>query len=109
MRCWIRPAMLVLGPLCGCSLAGEPVRAEAPSLTVGAMVFRRISPKLYGADAPDFYLLETEVTNEQYQSFLLGTGAQKDETPPREPEDSPRAKARRQGYESDQGDVFQVD
>jgi len=93
----------------GCSGFGESGRKESPQLVIGEMVFRRISPKAYGSPGPDFYLLETEVTNEQYLGFLLSTGGTKDDSPPQEPEDSPVKEARRKGYETESPFVFQID
>jgi formylglycine-generating enzyme required for sulfatase activity len=43
-------------------------------------VFRRVSPKDYRIDYPDFYLLETEVTNHLYREYLRATGKRKDDT-----------------------------
>jgi len=44
------------------------------------LVFRRISPQSYQIDYPDFYVLETEVTNAQYQAYLDATSRTKDDT-----------------------------
>ena len=44
------------------------------------MTFRRVSPRQYGTDGKDFFLLETEVTNEMYERFLKSTGRTKGDT-----------------------------
>lgn len=41
------------------------------------MVFRRVSPKRYGIERTDFFLLETEVTNAMYADYLAATGRAK--------------------------------
>jgi iron(II)-dependent oxidoreductase len=41
------------------------------------MTFRRISPRQYGTNSNDFFLLETEVTNEMYERFLKAAGRSK--------------------------------
>src|SRR5579871_3133498 len=43
------------------------------------LVFRLVSPAKYRIDYPDFYVLETEVTNAQFKAFLDATGATKDD------------------------------
>jgi len=43
-------------------------------------VFRKVSPQAYKIDYPDFYLLETEVTNRMYREYLRATGQRKDDT-----------------------------
>jgi formylglycine-generating enzyme required for sulfatase activity len=42
-------------------------------------VFCRIRPKAEGVDYPDFYMLDTEVTNRQYKQFLTDTKRNKDD------------------------------
>jgi hypothetical protein len=37
-------------------------------------IFRKISPDVYKIDYPEFYLLETEVTNRMYREYLRATG-----------------------------------
>ena len=44
------------------------------------LVFRLVSPRSNGIDYPDFFVLETEVTNRQYKIFLDATEASKDDT-----------------------------
>lgn len=52
-----------------------PVVSDASiTLPREEMVFRRVSPSSYASKQPDFYLLETEVTNDMYSRFLLATG-----------------------------------
>lgn len=43
------------------------------------MIFRKISPSQYGTDKPDFFLLETEVSNGMYSKFLIATGKMKND------------------------------
>jgi len=43
-------------------------------------IFRKISPGAYKIDYPDFYFLETEVTNRMYREYLRATGKTKDDT-----------------------------
>ncbi|QDT81717.1 hypothetical protein Mal35_52010 [Gimesia maris] len=31
------------------------------------LTFKRVSPKIYGIQYPDFFVLETEVTNQQFK------------------------------------------
>ena len=49
-----------------------PVHKEEDAISLGreGMTFRRISPRKHGREGPDFFLLETEVTNAMYASFL---------------------------------------
>lgn len=44
------------------------------------LTFRRVSPKPYKIDYPDFHVLETEVTNRQFKLFIKETGGKKDDT-----------------------------
>ena len=44
------------------------------------VAFCRVSPQSYKIDYPDFYVLETEVTNAQYKAYLDATGQTKDDT-----------------------------
>jgi formylglycine-generating enzyme required for sulfatase activity len=44
------------------------------------MSFRRVSPRQYGYDRSDFYMLETEVTNAVYARYLRATGKTKGDT-----------------------------
>ena len=45
-----------------------------------SLVFRLVSPGEYEIDYPDFYMLETEVTNAQFKAYLNATGKTKDDT-----------------------------
>ena len=54
------------------------------------MTFRSVSPGHYRSNAKDFFLLETEVTNEMYERFLKSTGRTKGDT---ELADSERSRA----------------
>ena len=45
-----------------------------------SLVFRLVSPGEYEIDYPDFYILETEVTNAQFKAYLNATGKTKDDT-----------------------------
>jgi formylglycine-generating enzyme required for sulfatase activity len=51
-------------------------------VTIGATeaVFSRISPHAEKIDYPDFYMQQTEVTNEQYRQFLKDTNRTKDDS-----------------------------
>ncbi len=63
--------------LAGGQLAVQRPNKEAIVLTDERMTFRRISPRQYDTNAFDFFLLESEVTNEMYQRFLKATGRKK--------------------------------
>lgn len=56
---------------------------EQASLVVAVcevqFVFRRISPPAYKIDYPEFYLLETEVTNRMFREYLRATKKHKDD------------------------------
>lgn len=69
---------------------GEASRVESPThppewaedrsslfLADEDMRFRRVSPASYGSEGPDFYLLETEVTNAMYRAYLTASGREK--------------------------------
>lgn len=60
-------------------LAPPALKQDATSITLipEELVFRRVSQAQYGAQGPDFYLLETEVTNAIYARYLLATGRSK--------------------------------
>ena len=61
----------------------EKQEVAAKSIQIGSnqtLVFRLVSPAGYGIDYPDFYVLETEVTNAQFKAFLDAFGAPKDDT-----------------------------
>jgi formylglycine-generating enzyme required for sulfatase activity len=55
-------------------------RAEV-SIKVGQTraVFRKVSPRAEKTDYPDYYLLETEVTNQLYREYLRATKRTKDD------------------------------
>jgi formylglycine-generating enzyme required for sulfatase activity len=42
-------------------------------------MFVKVSPRGYSIDYPDFYLMETEVTNRMYREYLRATGNTKDD------------------------------
>lgn len=44
------------------------------------LTFRRVSPRSYGIEYPDFYMLETEVTNRQFKVYLDANKLTKDDT-----------------------------
>lgn len=69
-------ALLLL--LAGCATPAPPLDDV---VTVPGHVFLRISPARYGKPGPDFYLLDTEVTNAQYLAFLQDTGRKKIDAP----------------------------
>lgn len=60
-------------------VAGPPASIEV-SVGKQTAIFRRIVPRNYHIDYPDFLLLETEVTNRQYREYLLATNQRKDDT-----------------------------
>jgi formylglycine-generating enzyme required for sulfatase activity len=77
-------APLAVAFLLGCQAPPNqtPTRPAAPpdviTLDDPPLTFRRISPARYGfADAPDYFMLETEVTNETFARYLATTGAKK--------------------------------
>jgi formylglycine-generating enzyme required for sulfatase activity len=107
IRAGILVSLVFAGVAGGCSGAPGPAADGAGALAVDGMVFRRISPKAYGIPGSDFYLLETEVTNEQYLRFLLGTNAKKDEAPT--PPDPNQPVSRRPVSEEDKIEVYLVD
>jgi|GEM_PF-1857947 len=61
--------------------AAEPADGNALSVDVGdaKAIFRKISPRAEKIDYPDFYLLETEVTNRLYREYLWATKGTKDD------------------------------
>ena len=64
------------------SHAAEPTNATI-ELKLGAdqtLVFRRVSPQSHKIEYPDFYVLETEVTNAQFEAYLDATNKTKDDT-----------------------------
>ena len=84
----MRNAVLVMVCLLLASVRGEKDRpgdskAEASSITVTAggeaLKFIRISPTDYKIRYPNFYLLETEVTNKEFLAYLRGTGQTKND------------------------------
>lgn len=44
------------------------------------LIFRRVSPRKHEIDYPDYFVLETEVTNAQYKAYLDATRKTKDDT-----------------------------
>lgn len=77
--------LFVLGFL----LAASAVWAESPTpersveIPIGAgqtLVFRRVSPATDQLDYPDFFVLETEVTNAQFKAYLDATSRTKDDS-----------------------------
>jgi len=65
--------ILLFTPWC----LGDDKRKDSLTLENEDMTFRLISPAKYGKDDPDFYLLETEVTNDMYMRYLIETGKKK--------------------------------
>jgi hypothetical protein len=59
----------------------EPAGTNELSVDVGEAkaIFRKISPRTAQIDYPDFYLLETEVTNRLYREYLRATKKSKDD------------------------------
>ena len=79
---WLRtPPGLLLVLLLGANVRAADRPAEL-KLSLGGTeaMFRLIQPHAEGLEYPDFYLLETEVTNKQYQQFLLDTMRTKDDS-----------------------------
>jgi len=75
-------ALILLGLWLAVGLAQGQPKAERPNTNVvilsqEKMTFRRISPRQYGTNAADFFLLESEVTNEMYQRYLKSMGKTK--------------------------------
>ena len=66
---------------CASDSMAAPNDPEIP-VTLGAAkaVFRLLQPKADGIDYPDFYVLETQVTNQQYKQFLTETKRSKDDS-----------------------------
>jgi formylglycine-generating enzyme required for sulfatase activity len=62
----------VLIVACGVA-AGEAAHNNVIALKEDGLIFRRISPKQYGIEAPDYYVLETEVSNRMYLRYLNET------------------------------------
>jgi formylglycine-generating enzyme required for sulfatase activity len=63
-----------------------PVKAMAAEQMIGVAIgadeiaFQLIQPRADGIDYPQFYIQETEVTNQQYQQYLLDSERTKDDT-----------------------------
>jgi len=70
---------------CGCEEKGRSgiTKADASSITLVAggetLKFVRISPSDYKIAYPNFYMLETEVTNREFLAYLRQTGQTKDD------------------------------
>ncbi|KAA5538633.1 formylglycine-generating enzyme family protein [Roseiconus nitratireducens] len=65
------------------SHADDPTETATIELKIGAaqkLVFRRVSPRSHKIDYPDFFVLETEVTNAQFKAYLDATNKIKDDT-----------------------------
>ena len=65
------------------SHADEPTENATIELKLGVtqrLVFRHVSPRSLKIDYPDFYILETEVTNAQFKAYLDATNKTKDDT-----------------------------
>lgn len=66
------------------SACAEEARERRGEITVSLgkaeAVFRPIQPSAYKIDYPDFYMLETEVTNLQFQQYLAAAGKTKDDS-----------------------------
>lgn len=54
----------------------EPITIRLGHIPVQFML---ISPQVYGLDYPDFYMMETEVTNRMYKAFLRANRRTKDD------------------------------
>ena len=66
---------------CDWGSAAEPKpRAVRVPIGTAEAVFRLIEPKADGIDYPDFYILETEVTNRQCKQFLTESHRSKDDS-----------------------------
>jgi hypothetical protein len=74
---------LLLLSICGERSRAEELKAEASNVTViaggEALKFIRISPSDHKIRYPNFYMLETEVTNKQFLAYLRGTGHKKND------------------------------
>jgi formylglycine-generating enzyme required for sulfatase activity len=64
------------------SISADAVDTHSVEISIGTekAIFRKISPQVYQVDYPEFYLLETEVTNRMYREYLRSTGKRKDDT-----------------------------
>jgi formylglycine-generating enzyme required for sulfatase activity len=91
MECVIAFMMLTLIATVGCventprrdQSKGEEQQVATKAVLLGfeqQLDFRFVSPATFGIDYPDFYMLETEVTNAQFKAFLAATDATKDDT-----------------------------
>jgi formylglycine-generating enzyme required for sulfatase activity len=77
-----RPACFVIVVLSAVSATADDLpNHDAVDIKLGetSVMFRRISPRVEQIGYPDFYLLETEVTNRQYREYLRATGRTKDD------------------------------
>jgi len=75
------PILVFIGCTCH-GFCSEPASVGSATVTVGgqSLVLRRISPSTYGIDYPDFFILETEVTNAQFKEYLVANKKTKDDT-----------------------------
>jgi formylglycine-generating enzyme required for sulfatase activity len=100
--------LLVLLVLAGCSSSASPTR-DAATIEIEGLVFRQISPAKLGRPDPDFFLLETEVTNWMYARFLTDTKGRKIEEPEAEPDTPEMKKLREEGWSSTADAAFRAD
>lgn len=63
------------------AFCSEPASPDVIKLAIGdqTLVFRKISPSRDGLDYPDFFMLETEVTNAQFKEYLNTNKKTKDD------------------------------
>jgi formylglycine-generating enzyme required for sulfatase activity len=84
MRTLLTETTLAIMLFCGAFASDSTAESKdtAVRVPIGAAeaVFRLIHPKADGIDYPDFYVLETEVTNQQYKQFLTESKRSKDDS-----------------------------
>lgn len=75
-------AILVLGGCAWDAFYLESASTGTVKTAIGdqTLVLRKISPSLDGIDYPDFFILETEVTNAQFKEYLDANKKTKDDT-----------------------------
>jgi formylglycine-generating enzyme required for sulfatase activity len=77
--------MLTVAAFLACAdvaFSSEPPASNTREVKVGEVqvTFRKISPRAYKIDYPDFYVLETEMTNRMFHQYLRATKQRKDDT-----------------------------
>ena len=84
MRKLFSETTLAIALFCGACASDSTAEPRDPAVRVpigtAEVVFRLIQPKADGIDYPDFYVLETEVTNQQYKQFLTESKRGKDDS-----------------------------